>query len=93
MSDGGEDRRGVVFRGRGIVSSLLNVRFDSLESSESPVTIGGGGGGGGGDDCNVLWPNVPGCCWRPEERAMICSCLAADGGRSKCNGADGFFKG
>lgn len=35
-----------------------------------------------------MWAYVPDCGWRPEERAMICSCLAADGVRSKWDETD-----
>lgn len=67
------------FRGIGSASSLLKVLFDWLDSS--------GGSTAGGADCTV-WVKVPGCGWRPEERAMICSCLAAEGERSKWEETD-----
>lgn len=62
------------FRGRGSTSSPLNVLFDWPDSSGDSAT--------GGADCTA-WVYVQGCVWRPEERAMICSCLAADGERSR----------
>lgn len=58
---------------------MLNVLFDWPDSSGDSTT--------GGADCTV-WVYVQGCVWRPEERAMICSCLAADGERSKWEEAD-----
>lgn len=65
------------FRGTGSTSPL-NVLFDWLDSSGDSTT--------GGADCTA-WVYVQGC--RPEEeRAMICSCLAADGERSKWDEAD-----
>ncbi len=67
------------FRGRGSTSSPLDVLFDWLVSS-GDSTIGGAGCTAG--------ENVADCGWRPEERAMICSCLAADGERSKWEETD-----
>lgn len=59
------------------MSSLL--LFDWLDSSGGS-TVGGAG-------CTA-WVNAPDCGWRPEDRAMICSCLAAEGERSRCEETD-----
>lgn len=67
------------FGGRGKPSSLLDVLFVLLDRS-GDSTIGGA-------DCTVLVKG-PDCVWRPEERAMICNCLAAEGERSKCEETD-----
>lgn len=69
----------VGFRGRGSTSSLTEVLFDWLDSSGVSTT--------GGAGCTA-GENVPDCGWRPEERAMICSCLAAEGDRSKWEETD-----
>lgn len=61
-------------RGRGSTPAL-SVLFDWPDGSAT------------GDADRTAWPYVQG--WRPEERAMICSCLAADGERSKRDEADG----
>lgn len=65
----------------GSPSSLLNLLLVWLEVSGAS-TIGGIGGADG-----TGW--VKGTCgWRPEVRAMICSCLAAEGEHSKWEGTD-----
>lgn len=66
--------------GGGNPSSLFDVFF-VLADGSGDSTVGGGGG------CAV-WAKEPDCVWRLEERAMICSCLAAEGERSKCEETD-----
>lgn len=61
------------FRGRGSASSPLKVLFDWLDRSGDSTAAG-----------TEVWVYVLDCGCRPEERAMIWSCLAADGERSKC---------
>lgn len=54
---------------------MLKVLFDWPDAS--------GGSAGGGTE---VWAYVP--VWRPDDRAMICSCRAADGERSKWEATD-----
>lgn len=58
---------------RGLMDSALKVLCDSPTSLRDSWTEG--------CDWTEAWAPalLEGCDWRPEERAMICSCLAADG--------------
>lgn len=51
------------FKGGGRTSSVLKVLFDWAETSGDSAAGDGG--------CTEACVYVPGCGWRPEERAMI----------------------